>query len=767
MKVAGYNHYNQIFEGSNNKTNLHLPVISPPCDSFLDVSNLLSFSVFSNHAVWVTRDGFLHAVGDNRHGEIYGSLPKKILENRVDYELKDSQGHSYLILSAVCGLSRTLYLVQSNEDRNRTQLAYVNAHRNDGSPHFLNIDDRKPVALFGGWINAAAIDVEGDVIIITYSPCSSDVDGQISFLPGHERAVCVACCWQYIFALSTSGRVFSCSLIGHSFSQFTEVTELRGIKIVYVSGTYDHCLAVTEDGRVFGRGSNHRGKLGIGRQIKKVDKFVEIISLKPYKIKSAYAGSTHSLFQTINGQILACGSNEYGELLIDHGPKIDKIYAPIETTIKTGATFCVAGAGISVVYVNCEPPPNQPNRKIEEGLPVYPLRRGNDIDDFKGDGDTVKERLLSMLMSLQKSNASKDRQIDRLNKQITSLQEKVSYLENELRTKYKQLEWYHGNEQLHKQKIKELEEKMEKAVNENQLSSNPIDDDQLLIQHKNIQILNAGTIDKLKKIKEVGKGFSTKVSKVSLDQTLALKLFEKLPIKIEKNEKNCENQFFSDQDNFTHFLNELELLNQLENPNIIKTFGFFFGDDKKPPAILIEYCPYNLKKCVNNLTDIERISIILELSEVMKEVHQLGIIHCDLKPENILLDNFKHVKVTDFGMSILYKFESSNSLNQNQVDRDYEFMAPELFQSHKDFDEKVDVYAFGVILFFILTNGAYPDMCITDVALGKKPKIPKMINEFSSDLINRCWATLPYERPSFSEIVEILGQNQFKLIDNL
>ena len=43
---------------------------------------------------------------------------------------------------------------------------------------------------------------------------------------------------------------------------FSLVESLKGTKIKEVSGTYEHCFAVTEDGRVFGYGSNDFGQLG-------------------------------------------------------------------------------------------------------------------------------------------------------------------------------------------------------------------------------------------------------------------------------------------------------------------------------------------------------------------------------------------------------------------------------------------------------------------------------------------------------------------------
>ena len=59
------------------------------------------------------------------------------------------------------------------------------------------------------------------------------------------------------------------------------------------------------------------------------------------------------------------------------------------------------------------------------------------------------------------------------------------------------------------------------------------------------------------------------------------------------------------------------------------------------PSILLEYCPYNLKKMIKKLTDEERSRIIIEVSESMKKNHEIGIIHRDLKPEKILLDKRK------------------------------------------------------------------------------------------------------------------------------
>ena len=211
------------------------------------------------------------------------------------------------------------------------------------------------------------------------------------------------------------------------------------------------------------------------------------------------------------------------------------------------------------------------------------------------------------------------------------------------------------------------------------------------------------------------------------------------------------------------FLQEYEFLNSLNHPNIIKTFGISFGDPKHPPAILLEYCPSNLKKKIKKLNDNERICAIVDISSAMKEVHALGIIHRDLKLENILLDSNNKIKVSDFGLGTFIKLDSE-TISRTQMTGTLKYMAPELVQERDDYNEKVDVYAYGVVVFLILTKGEFPKISLHDVGNGKKAAIPSNITKFASGLINKCWSYKAEDRPSFAEIYEILKGNENKLI---
>ena len=279
--------------------------------------------------------------------------------------MNDGNGRQLVPVSAVCTTCDTLYMFTKSCSGGR-QLVFCDNGINGGTPVFLDIGGHEPVSLFGGNKHSASICSDGEVIFINRNSDIKVPSSQIpsSSLPDGEMATMIACLNESVFALSSSGRVFlsdvdqgSCTL------KFSAISELSGI--VWLSGTCEHCLAVSRKGRVFGCGSNTCGRLGLGKGTSSVSSFTEISSLSAKKIRAAYAGYRHSLFLTNEGKIFACGWNKYGELLLSSGPSDEYVYSPTETTIKEGATFAVAGEYVSSVFFGGDPPPNTPNTRVK------------------------------------------------------------------------------------------------------------------------------------------------------------------------------------------------------------------------------------------------------------------------------------------------------------------------------------------------------------------------------------------------------------------
>lgn len=357
LKVGGGNIFGQLCSDSNSKSTNNYPVVSPPGDSNLDISKLLSYSVYCDHAVWVTQKGKVRGVGENSGGRIHGSLPKEKLNRWKEFQIIDKEGNLFDVNSAVCGLYYTLYHVQPRNGNGDGKLAYVYYNKNGGIPLFIANGEGTPVALFGGYKTSASINSDGSITIINKavfdSPTASAI---IARLPNDEKPVSIACCDRFAFVLSSSGHIYSSSLLsnGVQTTKFKEIHSTKGIKFAQISGTFDYCLAVSEDYRVFhcSAGSN------------RIESFNEIIELKDKQIKAAYAGYNHSLFQTNEGKLFACGNNDYGQLLFKTGPSNEDTVTPTETYISGGATFCIAGYQLSAIYLIKDPPLNSPNKKI-------------------------------------------------------------------------------------------------------------------------------------------------------------------------------------------------------------------------------------------------------------------------------------------------------------------------------------------------------------------------------------------------------------------
>lgn len=241
-------------------------------------------------------------------------------------------------------------------------------------------------------------------------------------------------------------------------------------------------------------------------------------------------------------------------------------------------------------------------------------------------------------------------------------------------------------------------------------------------------------IENYKKIKEIGSSSNSIVYEVSNDKIYALKT---MITRILKNK-------------YEHFNDENK--NLQIHPNILKIFGIFLGDKNNPSSILSELCQTNLDEAIKkqSFTNSELVFIIYQIAEGMKFIHYSKVIHQNLTSTNILISSDNIIKISDTGISKLI----SNKNYKPSLD----FAAPEILNG-LDFDEKADVYSFGVILYYIISKGNMPNIGPRDVAKGKMADIPPEFTKISSRLIRQCWNFEPKDRPSFEIIVSEIEKN--------
>ena len=331
--------------------------------------------------------------------------------------------------------------------------------------------------------------------------------------------------------------------------------------------------------------------------------------------------------------------------------------------------------------------------------------------------DDKDEKYLQLEREIKQLKEKSDQQIRKIEKEKNQLKEQVIQLKEENKRLQNEL-WKKETEHCNK-------------------TSEP----------KVFEILDEQEIKNLEKIEELGSGGGGKVYKVIKKKLYALK---------EMNAKN------SNTEKLQQFVNEYEIMNMLDHANILKAYGIFLSNERIPPSILLEYCPLNLLKAIEDkmFSNEELVKIIYQIAEGMRYIHFKKVIHRDLKPTNILIMSDGTVKICDFGISKLMTIEEQTMTRGLGSQK---FMAPEIINEEDYYDEKVDVYSFGVLVFFIMTGGLMPKIKIFDIPKGKKAEIPSSFTEFAKKLINDCWNFEAKDRPSFNDIVNDLDKNHYNL----
>ncbi|BFV59747.1 Stk1 family PASTA domain-containing Ser/Thr kinase [Kitasatospora sp. CMC57] len=159
------------------------------------------------------------------------------------------------------------------------------------------------------------------------------------------------------------------------------------------------------------------------------------------------------------------------------------------------------------------------------------------------------------------------------------------------------------------------------------------------------------------------------------------------------------------------FIREAKAVARLAHPNVVNVFDQ--GADGRSVFLAMEYVPgrtlRDLLRDRGALSVRGALDVLEPVLAALGAAHRAGLVHRDVKPENVLITDGGLVKVADFGLVRLLSGADgvTETTSAGTVLGTVSYLAPEQIQPGLPTDQRVDVYAAGILLYEMLT-GAKP-----------------------------------------------------------
>ncbi|MBP9145680.1 MAG: serine/threonine-protein kinase [Thermoanaerobaculia bacterium] len=184
--------------------------------------------------------------------------------------------------------------------------------------------------------------------------------------------------------------------------------------------------------------------------------------------------------------------------------------------------------------------------------------------------------------------------------------------------------------------------------------------------------------------------------------------------------------FTADKERLARFEREAQLLAQLHHPNIASIFGLEESDGVKALVMELVDGPTLAERLESGpLSFTESLSFALQIAQALEEAHEKGIVHRDLKPQNVKASSEGKAKVLDFGLAKAMESSAGGSSAADLARSPTLMQSPTLTAAHGTqlgvilgtaaymapeqargltVDKRADIWAFGVVLFEMLTG---------------------------------------------------------------
>ncbi|HSE22040.1 MAG TPA: protein kinase, partial [Pyrinomonadaceae bacterium] len=237
--------------------------------------------------------------------------------------------------------------------------------------------------------------------------------------------------------------------------------------------------------------------------------------------------------------------------------------------------------------------------------------------------------------------------------------------------------------------------------------------------------------------------------------------------------------FALDAERLARFRREAQVLASLNHPNVAAIYGLEECDGVI--ALILELVPGPTiadRVASGPIPIDEALPIARQIAEALEVAHERGIVHRDIKPANIKVTEEGSVKVLDFGLAKILADDSVEAdlshsptlikgTQAGVILGTAAYMSPEQARG-KTVDKRADVWAFGCVLFEMLTgNKIFSGESLTDIlaeVVKEEPNwssLPPSTPPSIQRLLRRCLTKDPRQR------LRDIGEARFEICETL
>ena len=158
------------------------------------------------------------------------------------------------------------------------------------------------------------------------------------------------------------------------------------------------------------------------------------------------------------------------------------------------------------------------------------------------------------------------------------------------------------------------------------------------------------------------------------------------------------------------FVEECKLMSDLRHPHVVQFLGLCLAPSSSLPILVMEHLYCSLDDLLETTRDIPlymKRAILRDVALGLAHLHgrHPAIIHRDLTARNVLLNNSMRAKLADFGVARILNLPAGKlEATLSRVPGTSTYMPPEVFSREAKYNTAVDIFSFGHLLLFTITQ---------------------------------------------------------------